>query len=213
MSTDLSLLTVQSALPTLPPYPEWAGRNDLTNVAYYPQELNTLAQHPYFYSYMDFNADKYTEFTPQHNGNNASTHYSNYAGEFPLNGLTRYAGYVPNDRYLSLFSDHSIKFMSRMITHLLKGVHPEGKNIIVPDATIQSVADSVFQNTGQSVDVMQKMIINYIVQDFKTEYETIKKNNKLSIWVQKYDRSTGMKQFGDVKLNQKSRNAYFQMRY
>ena len=103
--------------------------------------------------------------------------------------------------------------MSAMITHYLKGVHPEGKNITVPEATIKSVADSVFQSTHASVQVMQEMVVNYIVQYIKDEYETTNKNNQLSIWVTKYDQETGLKQFNDVKLNAKGRPSYFQWRY
>ena len=103
--------------------------------------------------------------------------------------------------------------MSKMITSLLKGVHPEGKNIIVPTETIQSVADSVFQNTGQSAQVMQEMVINYIVESIKTEYANEQKNNAYSPWVQRYDQETGLKQFSDVKLNNKMRSAYMQWRY
>ena len=103
--------------------------------------------------------------------------------------------------------------MSKMITHFLRGVHPEGKNIIVPESTIKSVGDSVFQNTFQSAQVMQEMIINFIVESIKAEYETVHKNNQLSAWVQKYDQETGLKQFNGVKLNNKMRSAYMQWRY
>ena len=95
--------------------------------------------------------------------------------------------------------------MSKQITKGLAGVHPEGKNIIVPNDTIKSFADSVFLNTTQSVDVMQQMIINYIITTIKSEYEVIENNNKLDIWVTKYDLNSGMQKFNDIKLNNKQR--------
>jgi hypothetical protein len=58
----------------------------------------------------------------------------------------------------------------------------------------------------QSADHMQKMVINYIVNAIKNEYETIENNNKLDIWVTKYDIESGLQQFNSTKLNYKKRN-------
>jgi hypothetical protein len=178
-----------------------------------PPPVQGLPGHPYYNTFTDYQKP-YTFYNDQKLGNNVSTSSKNYSGEFPINSNYRYAaGYMPSDRYMAFFSDQSIKFMSSMITHQLKGVHPEGKNIIVPDSTIRSVADSVYQNTFQSAQVMQEMVIGFIVESIRTEYETITKNNNLSAWVQKYDQETGMKQFNGVKLNNKMRSAYMQWRY
>jgi hypothetical protein len=175
--------------------------------------LKGPVSHPYFLEYNDFQ-QHYNIWNPQYNANNESTSFVNMSGEFPINRNYRYAGgYNAGDRYLSLFCDSSIQFMSKMITKLLNGVHPEGKNIIVPDDTIRNVAQSVFDATGQSTNVMQQMIISYIVDYVKTEMLTIDKNNKLSIWITKYDEETGLKQFSDIKTNQKMRSPYFQIRY
>lgn len=172
-----------------------------------------IQSHPYYNSFTDFQKT-YTYFNDQHLGNNVSTSTANYSGEFPINSNYRYAGgYMPSDRYLTFFSDRSVAFMSQMITKGLQGVHPEGKNIIVPEATIKSVADSVYQNTGQSAQVMQEMVIAYIVDYIRTEYINTEKNNSYSPWVQKYDQATGLKQFSDVKLNNKGCSPYMQMRY
>jgi hypothetical protein len=170
--------------------------------------------HPFLITYTDFQKPFDGFFSTQHNGNNPSTSTDNYKGEAPINGQYRYVvGYQGNDRYITFFNVNSINFMSKMITALLKGVHPQGKNIIVPNETIESVADSVFQNTGQSAQVMQEMVINYIVESIKTEYANEQKNNAYSPWVQRYDQETGLKQFSDVKLNNKMRSAYMQWRY
>lgn len=169
--------------------------------------------HPYYNSFVEFQ-QPYTYFNEQHFGNNASTSTNNYANEFPLNRNYRYAGgFTPSERYLSLFSDKSMHFMSAMITQGLKGVHPQNKNIVVPRATIESVADSVYQNTGQSAQIMQQMVISYIIDYVRTEFANTQKNNAYSAWVQKYDEETGLQQFSDVKLNNRMRSAYFQIRY
>ncbi len=174
---------------------------------------NNILTHPYYLTYSDFQKP-YNYWTPQNNGNNDSTSFTNMKGEFPFNSNYRYAiGYNVNDRYITLFNINSIKFMSQAISQLLHGVHPEGKNIVVPDSTIKSVADSVYQNTWQDVNVMQQMIISIIVDDIKTDYANTTKNNNLSIWVTKYDQDSGLSQFNDVKLNNKMRSPYLQFRY
>ena len=184
---------------------------DNSNVA--PSNFGVKA-HPYYDVYSDFNNKPYTYWTPQNNANNDSTSYTHMSGEFPINTNYRYAaGFNVNQRFLAFNSDASIKYMSAIITKMLKGIHPEGKNIIVPEATIRSVADSVYQNTGQSAEVMQQMVISYIVDWIKTEYENTEKNNSYSAWVQKYDQSTGLQQFNNVKLNKKMRSPYMQWRY
>ena len=177
-------------------------------------QLYGVQAHPYYATYIDAQQPYDGFFTTQHLAQNPTTSTSNYAGEFPISSNYRYAGgYMPGDRFMSFFSDRSIRFMSEVITKNLAGVHPENKNIIVPDATIKSVADSVYQNTFQSAQVMQEMVINYIVDSIKTEYANEQRNNSYDPWVQRYDQSTGLKQFGDVKLNNKSRSAYMQWRY
>ena len=66
-------------------------------------------------------------------------------------------------------SKPSIELMSREITRKLTGVHPEGKNIIVPEYSIRAVADSMYQNQRMEVKVMQEMTINFIINSIKSE--------------------------------------------
>ena len=69
------------------------------------------------------------------------------------------------------------------------------------------------KTSNASLDVMIEMVINYVVNQIKTEYEVTEKNNKLSIWVSNYTLDTGMQRFSDVKLNRKTRLAYTAWRY
>jgi hypothetical protein len=174
-----------------------------------------VVQHPYFQSYTQFQQpyDYFAQLGDNKMYNNSTTQVTTQNITLVNDKYRFAAGYAAGDRYNTFFSPQSVKFMSYMISQKLKGVHPEGKNIIVPDATILSVADSVWQSTPKDAQTLQEMTINYIVNDIKTEYDTISRNNQYSIWVQKYDQSTGMKQFPDAKLNLKQRSAYFQMRY
>jgi hypothetical protein len=129
-----------------------------------------------------------------------------------FNAKVRYAQYSSTtNKELYLFSEPSIRKMSNQITYFLKGVSE--KDIIVPDEFIIEVSDSFYQNTPASLEQLQMMIVKYIVEYVKQEVYTIDKNNKLSIWVTKYDVESGLKQTSDVKLNNKRRAYYSYFSY
>ncbi len=165
-----------------------------------------METHPYYKVWKNLT----TEYNPfegaKYNINNETTTSDVYKGLHSINNNYRYFAWSSGDRYDTLMSNQSVQFMSKLITNGLKGVHPEGKNIIVPDDTIRSVADSIYETSVQSADVMQKMVINYIIGTIKNEYQTIENNNKLDIWVTKYDVESGLQQFNGIKLNNKQRH-------
>jgi len=163
----------------------------------------------YFNEYVDSNIPyKFQNYTSE------SRAARNYLVLGDINNNYRYAKYDGGNRYKSLFSRQNLQIISTEITKRLKGVHPEGKNIIVPDETILSVMESVFTKTSNAeLDVMMEMVTNYIVNQIKTEYETTEKNNKLSIWVTQYDITSGLKRFDGVKLNKKQRVGYTRWTY
>jgi hypothetical protein len=168
------------------------------------QILMGVEQHPDYQQWESENR-KWNAFE-QNTTNNQTNAAKTFDGLYPYNGQVRYFGYRGGDRYTSLFCDRSIKFMSEMITNGLKNVHPEGKNIIVPDETIKSVADSIFEGSFSDAKQMQMMVVNLIIKHIINEYDTIEKNNKLSIWITKYDTNSGMKKFDGIKLNDKQRS-------
>lgn len=165
-----------------------------------------METHPYYKVWKNLT----TEYNPfegaKYNINNETTTSDVYKGLHSINDNYRYFAWSSGDRYNALMSNQSVQFMSKLITNGLKGVHPEGKNIIVPEDTIRSVADSIYETSVQSADVMQKMVINYIIGTIKNEYQTIENNNKLHIWVTKYDVESGLQQFNGIKLNNKQRH-------
>ncbi len=166
--------------------------------------------HLYFNEYVDANTPyKFQNYTSQ------STDYKDYfTGLGDINNNYRYTKFIGRDRYNSLFTERVINYISTQITSRLTGVHPEGKNIIVPTETILSVTESVYnKTTNAELEVMTEMVINFIVNQIKTEYDTIQKNNKLSIWITNYDVSSGMQRFNSVKLNNKQRNHYMMWKY
>lgn len=163
----------------------------------------------YFNEYVDSNIPyKFQDYTSE------SRQSKNFLVLGDINNSYRYHKYEGRDRYNTLFSTDSLNTISNEITKRLKGVHPEGKNIILPNETILSVMESVHTKTSNaSLDVMMEMVVNYIVNQVKTEYETTEKNNKLSIWVTNLDVTTGMQRFDGVKLNKKTRLNYTRWTY
>ena len=163
----------------------------------------------YFNEYVDSNIPyKFQDYTSQ------SRQSKNFLNLGDVNNNYRYHQYEGRDRYNTLFSTRSLNTISNEITKRLTGVHPEGKNIILPNETILSVMEAVHtKTTNASLDVMMEMVINYIVNQVKTEYETTEKNNKLSIWTTNYTLDTGMQRFDGVKLNKKTRLNYTRWTY
>lgn len=143
----------------------------------------------------------------QYNANNQTTSARALKGLGKVNNGYRYFAWNGSDRFNALFAPRSIQFMSEMITKGLQGVHPEGKNIIVKDDIIKSVADSIFQSSFSNAEQMQSMVVNYIINHIKNETQMIQQNNKLSIWVTNYTVDSGMQKLskGDIKLNESSK--------
>jgi hypothetical protein len=117
--------------------------------------------------------------------------------------------------YTTLFSNQSVAWMSAQITLRLKGVHPQGKDIIVPDSTILSVADSWYQGTQLTVEMLQEMVIMHIVNQIKNDYQLTEDNDKLSAWVQLYSMDTGLRQWPSPEdwINQKRRTYTWSWNY
>jgi hypothetical protein len=125
-----------------------------------------------------------------------------------------YAGY--NDpNYTDLFSQASVDWMSLQISLRLRGVHPEGKNIIVPDSTILSVADSVYQNTFLTLELLQEMTVLHIVEAVKNDFELTQQNDKLSIWQTLYSMDTGLQRISQVDshINDRRGTHYYHWNY
>ena len=77
--------------------------------------------------------------------------------------------------------------------------------------------DSVYQQRPHvDINEMIKMVISFIVQHIKIEFETIENNNKLNIDVILYDGTYSLRRTPEIKLNNKKyRRTYadFDIRY
>jgi hypothetical protein len=115
--------------------------------------------------------------------------------------------------YYNFFSKDNINYMSREITKKLNGVHPKNMNIIVPNKTIISVMDSIYNNTPKDIDKMIMMTISYISDYIRNEYEIEAQNSKLNIWVTNFGEETSLRQHSGIKLNEKRTPLHFNMNY
>ncbi len=116
----------------------------------------------------------------------------------------RYVGIQRNHYPVSFFNRKTVNQISDEVTRLLHGVHPEGKNIIVPDETILSVMDSINQNNPRtSSDRYAQMTVAYITNYISNEFGVVSQNNKLNIDIIKYDDTYGIRQYPQIKLNRK----------
>lgn len=125
---------------------------------------------------------------------------------------------LPNDFsrdvYYSFFSVNNVRYISEQITLRLEGIHPEKKHIIVPDNTILSVMDSIYNSTYRDTDKMTMMTISYIVEYIKTEYEIEMQNKKLNNWVIQYTPDTTLQHHEQIKLRRKRPTPFiFNMNY
>ncbi len=151
--------------------------------------------------------DKYQSNILQSN-TDSSTKYA--IDSVHTNQWYRYPAYTESNQpiYNNFFKQEDIDWMSNQITIRLKGVHPEGKNIVVPDGTILSVADSYYNSGYFVIETLKEQVILYIVAQVKNEFEMTAQNDKLTPWVQKYDLESGLRQFNGIKLNDKKRSHF-----
>ena len=117
--------------------------------------------------------------------------------------FTRYAGYrdTSESYQKNYYNINTVNLISRKLTELLKGVHPSGRPILIPNETIINIMDGVYQNfrpqTGDifsrynipngfnSDDYITNMIdqtIEIIYSQVKTDLEMEENNKKLSVW-------------------------------
>lgn len=133
------------------------------------------------------------------------------------------------------FSPETIQTISVKVTELLQGVDPQNRPIIVPDKTICSVMDAIYNNyrppTGDiygrynvpsgtsSESYIQNMIdqvIEVITSDVRNNLGMEEYNSKLSIWTTVYgDFNThGLQQHPKIKVRNKRPTSFlFNMNY
>ena len=112
---------------------------------------------------------------------------------------------LPRSHYKSyhrLTSSNTLVYMSFEITRRLEGVLP-GRHIVIPDATIISVLDTMYTNYPADSYVALMSTIAYVVEYVRTEFQQEKQNNELSIWVNGKEGNWGLQRYDQLKLREK----------
>jgi len=147
----------------------------------------------------------------------------------------RYIGFdETNACAQELFSPGTISMISKKITQLLIGVHPENRPIVVPIRTITSVISNIYDNyrpqTGDiygrynipsqkqqsDVQTIIDRTIEIITSQIRNDYTILKNNSKLTIWNTVYGdfNEGGLRQHSPIKINNRRPNPMeFHMRY
>jgi len=151
-------------------------------------------------------------------------HDANYENDY---NYKRHVGYKEDNICIKKFyDDETIFIISRKITELLQGVDTQGRPIIVPNKTIKSVMDNVYQSyrppTGDiygrynvpsnlAENYVQSLIdqtIEIIVSDVKVNLGMEQCNAKLSIWDSVYGsfNRKGLRSHAPIKVRKRNTN-------
>jgi len=134
---------------------------------------------------------------------------------------SQYIGDVwkPSDFHV-YFAEKTTNMISEKVTRALIGVHPEGKQIVVPRETILQVQRSIYDNQRDNVWIMVDMVIETIYRRIKDEFEINEQNEKLNIWINKRDETvygmnpnTAIRSYAPIKLREKTTQKSFMYNY
>jgi len=147
----------------------------------------------------------------------------------------RHAGWQePDECIKSYFSQPTIDVISRTVSQLTLGVDKKNRKIIVPDSTICSVMDSVYQsyrpptgdiftrlsipdsdNTNMVASMIDR-VIEIIVSNIRIQTGMERANEKLTVWVQLMGdfNPNGLRQVPPIKtLEKRPSTMQFNMNY
>ncbi len=147
--------------------------------------------------------------------------------EHKLNdNYTRYVGYQDTNNILEtkFYNVNVVSTISTKLTQLLMGVDKRNRPIIIPDASIINIMDSVYQNfrpqtgdifsryimpngenTDNYVDSMINQTIEIIYAQVKDNIEIDYNNSKLSVWTTVLGtmNENGLRSHGPIYTRQK----------
>lgn len=125
-----------------------------------------------------------------------------------------------------LLSEENLTYCQKEITRLLKGVHPEGRDIIVTKRSISALLFSIYdehvKTFKQVGDIYSRYVlpielhrddlsrivdktIRTIVNTERTEYETIRNNQRITVWNTMYGdfNQEGLRAHSTIKLRER----------
>lgn len=117
--------------------------------------------------------------------------------------------FVGHERFMekemkAFFSDRTLTTISQKITEHLRGVHPDGKNIVVHPQVLRDLMNAIYiNNRGPPKDMMNQVIAN-AVATIRDEFEINANNKKLNKDVVKLDEDPRwmMRRADIVKVNE-----------
>ena len=134
-----------------------------------------------------------------------------------------------------LYSVENLTRLQKEITTLLHGVHPDGKDIIVPVENIMNVVSNIFENATRTqvgtpyfrdvipqaqsrndIDTINKQSIQAICNMLRTQFEMEANNKKLTVWNTMYGdfNKEGLRAHPPIKLrNRHPQYMAFNMKY
>lgn len=149
--------------------------------------------------------------------------------------LVRYAGWEGDNACIKYyFSQPVVNIISRKVSELTKGVDKKNRTIVVPDARIWEVMNTVYTNLRPAVgdifsryivenneqnNIVQSMIdqcIEIITDNIRNQLGIEEANSNLSIWSQVYGdfNTQGLRQYTTIKtLEKRPTPMLFNMNY
>lgn len=150
--------------------------------------------------------------------------------KFVLNtNYNKFVGYEQNENLNSFFNQETVRFISKKVSELLQGVHPENKRIVVPDKNIIAVMNQVYTNfripvgdiysryhipsqeknqnyTDEMIDQVIETITSYVRNTMGIE----ENNSKLTVWSTVYGdfNAQGLRRYSTMKLRLKRPSSF-----
>lgn len=157
-------------------------------------------------------------------------------GPFCDDNYIKHVGYSESNPCIKKYFDsETVRTISQKVTELTMGVNPENRPIIVPNSTICSVMNEIYDSyrpptgdifsryivpsgtTSESyVQSMIDQVIEIIVSNIRNSLGMEEANSKLSIWTTVYGNfnSSGLRQYAPIKVRNKRPAAMqFNMNY
>lgn len=116
-------------------------------------------------------------------------------------------------RLISLLHDDSVKYTSNMITHKTSKFKLTDKPIVVPDYLVRQAIEYYYINQyiyfinkvfniPEILETVADGYVQQILDDFNQEHA----NDKLDIWITRYDGTKGLRQHSQLKIKEKQIN-------
>jgi hypothetical protein len=156
--------------------------------------------------------------------------------KFVLNdSYMKFVGYEQNPYFNDFFTQDTVRFISKKVTELLMGVHPENKQIVVSDRNIIAVMNDVYTNyrvpvgdiysryhipaqnknedyPNDMIDQAIEIITSYVRNTMGIE----ENNSRLTVWNTVYGdfNAHGLRRYTSIKVRHKRPDPFqFHMKY